>query len=101
MAFIFNGLIGDKCHFCFEKRGDNLIRIAIVDDEKFMREHIEKLIENKQVECLIDTYSVGETLLQADKCYDIVFLDIQMDGMNGSVKEVVAYMQQWGIVNLI
>ena len=60
-----------------------MIRIAIVDDEKFIREHVKNLIEEKQVECLIDSYSAGEALLQADKCYDIVFLDIQMDGMNG------------------
>ena len=60
-----------------------MIRIAIVDDEKVIREHIKNLIEDKHVECLIDTYSTGEALLQVDKCYDIVFLDIQMDGMNG------------------
>ena len=65
------------------KEGENLIRIAIVDDEKVIREHIKNLIEDKHVECLIDTYSTGEALLQVDKCYDIVFLDIQMDGMNG------------------
>ena len=118
MAFIFNGLIGDKCHLYFksrrieferlysrsdrvsfllpenhkkdadigkekQKEGDILIRIAIVDDEKVIREQIKKLIENKFQECAIDTYSSGEELLQADKCYDIAFLDIQMDGMNG------------------
>ena len=66
-----------------KEEGDNLIRIAIVDDEKFIREHVKKLIEDKQAECLLDTYSTGESLIQADKCYDIVFLDIQMDGMNG------------------
>ena len=60
-----------------------MIRIAIVDDEKIIREHIKKLIENKQQEYVIDTYSAGEELLQAEKCYDIVFLDIQMDGING------------------
>lgn len=60
-----------------------MIRIAIVDDEKIIREQIKKLIENKLQECAIDTYSSGEELLQADKCYDIAFLDIQMDGMNG------------------
>lgn len=65
------------------KEGENLIRIAIVDDEKVIREHIKNLIEDKHVECLIDTYSTGEAFLQVDKCYDIVFLDIQMDGMNG------------------
>ena len=60
-----------------------MIRIAIVDDEKLIREHIKTLIKNKQVECLIDTYSAGEELLRTDKCYDMVFLDIQMEGING------------------
>ena len=69
--------------FVLKEEGDVLIRIAIVDDEKVIREHMKNLIGNKQVECVIDTYSEGEELLQAGKCYDIVFLDIQMDGMNG------------------
>ena len=60
-----------------------MIHIAIVDDEKIIREHIKKMIENNQQEYVIDTYSAGEELLQTDKLYHIVFLDIQMDGMNG------------------
>ena len=60
-----------------------MIRIAIVDDEKVIREHIKKLIEKKQTDCEIDTYGTGEDLLKADSVYDIIFLDIQMDGMNG------------------
>ena len=60
-----------------------MIRIAIVDDEKVIREQIKKLIEIRQTDCEIDTYRTGEDLLKAGKGYDIVFLDIQMDGMNG------------------
>ena len=60
-----------------------MIRIAIVDDEKVIREQIKKMIEKKQTDCEIDTYGTGEDLLKAGKRYDIVFLDIQMDGMNG------------------
>ena len=60
-----------------------MIRIAIVDDEKVIREHIKKLIEKKQTDCEIDTYGTGEDLLKADSVYDIIFLDIQMNGMNG------------------
>lgn len=60
-----------------------MIRIAIVDDEKVIREQIKKLIEKKQTDCEIDTYGTGEDLLKADSVYDIIFLDIQMDGMNG------------------
>ena len=71
--------IGNEKH----KEGEVLIRIAIVDDEKVIREQIKNLIEKKQTESIIDTYSSGEELLMDEKCYDIVFLDIQMDGMNG------------------
>lgn len=60
-----------------------MIRIAIVDDEKVIREQIKKLIEKKQTDCEIDTYGTGEDLLKASRGYDIVFLDIQMEGMNG------------------
>lgn len=60
-----------------------MIHIAIVDDEKVIREQIKKMIEKKQIDCEIDTYGMGEELLKAGRGYDIVFLDIQMQGMNG------------------
>ena len=60
-----------------------MISIAIVDDEKVIREQIKKWIEKKQTDCEIDAYGTGEDLLKAGRGYDIVFLDIQLDGMNG------------------
>ena len=66
-----------------QKEGEVLISIAIVDDEKVIREQIKFFVEKKQTESVIDTYSSGEELLMADRDYDIIFLDIQMDGMNG------------------
>lgn len=60
-----------------------MIRIAIIDDEKVIREQIKNLIKNIQKESIIDGYSSGVEFLQAEKYYDIVFLDIQMDGVNG------------------
>jgi len=60
-----------------------LIQIAVVDDEKIIREQIRKLAEKKRMESWVDTYSSGEEFLIAKKDYDIIFLDIQMDGMNG------------------
>ncbi len=60
-----------------------MIQIAVVDDEKIIREQILKFIEGSKVVSRIETYSSGEEFLTAKKDYDIIFLDIQMNGMNG------------------
>lgn len=60
-----------------------MFNIAIVDDEEVIREQIKFLVEKNYIKTIIDIYSSGEELLLTDRCYDIVFLDIKMDGMNG------------------
>lgn len=64
--------------------------IAVVDDEKIIREHIHEMIENQKPDCNVACFASGEELLAAVKPFDIIFLDIQMDGMNGieAAKEV-------------
>ena len=66
------------------------MNIAVVDDEKIIREHIREMIENQKPDCDVACFSSGEELLAAAKQFDIIFLDIQMDGMNGieAAKEV-------------
>lgn len=57
--------------------------VAIVDDEKVIREQIRKLAVKYEPNCNIKTFETGEELLAEGKKYDLVFLDIQMEGING------------------
>ncbi len=59
------------------------MNIAVVDDEKVIREQIGSLIEKQIPDCYLESYATGVELLAAGKRFDIVFLDIQMDGMDG------------------
>ncbi len=65
------------------------MEIAICDDEKGLRTGLRKVIETKLqlegIEYGIEEYASGEALLagMAEKLPDILFLDIEMSGMNG------------------
>lgn len=64
-----------------------MIRIAICDDEeKEIRRIYEltyTLMEKRNIEYEIDTYTNGIELLSASLSYDIILLDIEMDEING------------------
>lgn len=59
------------------------MNIAICDDEKTIREQINELIENEEPGICAEFYATGDELLAGRKQFDIVFLDIQMNGLNG------------------
>lgn len=61
-----------------------MIRIAVCDDdERILGETCELLNRYEKVPLTVDMYISGEALLAAGKKYDIVLLDIDMDGLNG------------------
>ena len=57
--------------------------IAVVDDEKVIRENICRLIKKQKPVSHIKAYATGEELLASGEVFDIVFLDVRMGGMNG------------------
>lgn len=59
------------------------MKIAVCDDERVISAQIKSLIEEKKPDACIEIYASGEELLAAEKDFDIIFLDIKMDGMNG------------------
>lgn len=67
-----------------------MFRIAICDDEEYFRNREKKLIEqymeNRGYDCQTDLYASGKKLLErtdADMPYDIIFLDISMEELDG------------------
>lgn len=67
--------------------GGKLIHIAVCDDEEYMLDNIRALVSGffrkKNREVTLHMFSSGEALLKYDGQIDILFLDIQMRGMDG------------------
>lgn len=59
------------------------MKIAVVDDEKVIREYLCDLIKKQEPGCHLNSYAAGEELLASKERFDIVFLDIQLEGRNG------------------
>lgn len=61
-----------------------MIKIAVCDDdEKTLGETLNLLKQYKKLPLSADAYISGEALLAAGKKYDILLLDIDMEGMDG------------------
>ncbi len=60
-----------------------MLRIAVCDDEKIIAQQIENMIKKCLPECNISKYFSGNDLLKSCIKFDIIFLDIQMENMNG------------------
>lgn len=59
------------------------LNIAVVDDEEIIRQQIRGFIKKQKPEFYISDFATGEELLAAKADFDIIFLDIQMEGMGG------------------
>lgn len=57
--------------------------IAVCDDEDAVSEKVKNLIEEWNPRVKVECYNSGEQLLKSYKPYQAVFLDIDMQGMNG------------------
>ena len=61
-----------------------MIKIAVCDDdERTLGDTLELLKQYKKLPLSADAYTSGEALLAAGKKYDILLLDIDMEGMDG------------------
>lgn len=66
-----------------------MIRIAVCDDEKYFREKIEALLQEyssaREFGINVESFASGEEFLASEKkeMFDVIFLDINMEGMNG------------------
>lgn len=63
------------------------LKAAVCDDEKIFHKEISKLVRKygtaRNIEIYTDCYENGESLLLSENEYDIIFLDYQMEGING------------------
>lgn len=60
-----------------------MFKVAVCDDEKLIVQQITDYIKSFRMLCLVDAYESGEGLIRGHKEYDVIFLDIDMKGING------------------
>lgn len=71
-----------------------MLKISICDDEKVAIESfcdfLKDYAASKQMRIQVSTYYSGKTLLASRKVFDVIFIDIDMVGMNGldTAKEI-------------
>ncbi|WP_251209490.1 LytR/AlgR family response regulator transcription factor [Acetatifactor aquisgranensis] len=69
------------------KAGDEMLSIAVCDDEVIeccnMAKRIKEIMEEMKIPCIIRQFRSGGELLQALESFDIVFLDIIMQDLDG------------------
>lgn len=59
------------------------LRIAICDDEEIICKKIREQLKSINSSFNIATFNSGEQLLNSDKTFDLILLDIEMEGLTG------------------
>ena len=59
------------------------VNIAICDDERQIREQIQEMVKRQMPDCVTGEFATGEELLADFSSWDILFLEIQLGGMDG------------------
>ena len=63
------------------------MRVAICDDESYWRESLKKYLneyeKNNHIQILTEYFSSGYLLLQSVSDFDVIFMDYQMENLNG------------------
>lgn len=63
------------------------MKIGICDNEKIfcniIREYCEKMFYDMKLPCEVSIFSNGEELLESEKVFDIILLDIELSGKDG------------------
>ena len=67
----------------------------MVDDEEAIREQIGEFIKKRNPDFNISGFATGEGLFAAEKDFDMIFLDIRMEGMGGI--EAARSLRQSGV----
>lgn len=80
-----------------------MLQIAIVDDEKNIISEITQKLKQyfyeKSILYTVHPFENGQDFLAHDPVFDMIFLDIQMDGMSGM--DVAKTLRQSGVKSLI
>lgn len=63
------------------------MKILICDDEKHyldnLKQHVQEYMDQRGIESAIDAYTDPSEIMEGSCIYDVAFLDIQMDGIDG------------------
>lgn len=70
-----------------------MLKIAVCDDEKNIRSYLISLIREQDIKCEIAEYAFAEEYLSDDTEYDLLFLDIELDG-SGSGMDGIGLARQ-------